>query len=66
MVERICSSCKRSNLRRSARHGFMETFVYSLFGMYPWRCRQCGIRTMLRDRGESRHGHRPTQASGRV
>ena len=54
MVERICSGCKHSNLRRSTRQGFLETFVFSLAGLYPWRCRACGTRTMLRDRGEPR------------
>lgn len=58
MVERVCPDCKRGNLRRSSRHGFLETFVYSLAGMYPWRCRNCGTRALMRDRGETRRSTR--------
>lgn len=66
MVERICSNCKGSNLRRSSRQGFLETFVYSLAGRFPWRCRNCGTRTMLRDRGDSRNHTGTAHVNGRA
>lgn len=65
MVERICSNCNCSNLRRSSRQGFVERFVYSLFGLYPWRCRQCCMRSMLRDRGEQSRPHASVHATGK-
>lgn len=48
----FCPSCKRGGIRRTARHGFAEKFMYSLLGYFPWWCSKCTKRVMLRDRGE--------------
>ncbi len=51
-MSEVCSHCKHASMRRSARHGFAERFLYSLAGYYPWRCTFCKQREMLRNRGE--------------
>jgi hypothetical protein len=41
-------------MHRSERRSFLEQYIYPWFGMYPWRCKFCRERVVLRDRGESR------------
>lgn len=35
-----CPRCKRESARRSRRRGLHE-YLFSLAGVYPWRCRDC-------------------------
>jgi hypothetical protein len=35
-----CPHCKRGSSRRSRRRGLHE-YLFSLVGVYPWRCRIC-------------------------
>ena len=53
-MSQICTHCKKALLRRSSRSGFVENFVLSLMGYYPWRCSYCKERQMRRDRGDER------------
>lgn len=60
MGQYVCSACRSGSMRRSTRSSLTERFLYSLVGYYPWRCRLCKHREMLRDRGPSlrRNGSR--------
>lgn len=51
MGQYVCSACINGSMRRSPRNTLKERFLYSLMGYYPWRCRRCKHREMLRDRG---------------
>ncbi len=55
MSDLLCSSCKRGVMIRSARHTFMDRYIYPLMGLYPWRCQFCRNRVRLRDRGGDSH-----------
>jgi hypothetical protein len=61
--ERLCSSCQRGAMIRSARHTFMDRYIYPLMGLYPWRCKFCRHRERLRDRGGDSHrsGHQKSR-----
>jgi hypothetical protein len=39
----VCPACKLGRLRRSHRRGPLERAL-GLFGLYPYRCEQCGDR----------------------
>jgi hypothetical protein len=52
----LCPSCKRGAMMRSARHTFMDRYIYPLMGLYPWRCKFCRHRERLRDRGSDSYG----------
>ena len=39
----VCPACKLGRLRRSHRRGPLERAL-GLFGLYPYRCDQCGER----------------------
>jgi len=46
-----CTKCKvEAKLSRLKRTGFMEQYVLSFFGYYPWRCSACTQRIYLRAR----------------
>ena len=47
-----CAKCKGGRLSRVERKGFLEKYVYSLFGVYPWRCSLCKTHVHLKNRGE--------------
>ena len=51
MGQYVCSACHNGSMRRSTRSSLTERFLFSLMGYYPWRCRKCKHREMLRDRG---------------
>ncbi len=48
----ICPVCKVDRARRSHRSGLKE-WARSLFGYYPYRCADCGLRMVLRRSGEA-------------
>ena len=45
-----CDECNSDEVYRIFRKGFFQERVYPLLGFYPWRCKRCGLRLMLRDR----------------
>ena len=40
-----CSKCGTQSVRME-RSGFLQSRIYSLIGLYPWRCSTCGKRTL--------------------
>jgi hypothetical protein len=49
--ERVhCDECGSDEVYRTIRKGLFQEKIYPLFGFYPWRCKGCGLRLMLRKR----------------
>ena len=49
--ERVhCDECGSGEVCRIFRKGFFQEKIYPLFGFYPWRCKRCGLRLMMRKR----------------
>jgi DNA-directed RNA polymerase subunit RPC12/RpoP len=49
--ERVhCDQCGSDEVYRIFRKGFFQQKIYPLLGFYPWRCKRCGLRLMLRRR----------------
>jgi len=48
--ERVLCDCGSDQVYRIFRKGFFSKRVYPLLGFYPWRCKQCGLRLMMRKR----------------
>jgi DNA-directed RNA polymerase subunit RPC12/RpoP len=49
-----CEDCGSDEVYRLVRKGYLEEKVYPLVGFYPWRCKHCGLRLMMRMRGVAR------------
>ena len=45
-----CDECGSDEVYRVFRKGFLQQKIYPMFGFFPWRCRKCGLRLMLRKR----------------
>jgi hypothetical protein len=48
--ERVLCECGSDEVYRIFRKGFFQERVYPMAGFYPWRCKKCGLRLMLRKR----------------
>jgi|HubBroStandDraft_5_1064220.scaffolds.fasta_scaffold1973037_1 DNA-directed RNA polymerase subunit RPC12/RpoP len=49
--ERVhCDDCGSDEVHRIFRKGFLQQKIYPLLGFFPWRCKGCGMRLMLRKR----------------
>jgi hypothetical protein len=46
----LCDECDSDEVYRVFRKGFLQQRIYPMFGFFPWRCRKCGLRLMLRKR----------------
>lgn len=46
-----CPNCRREQLARIARHGFLRRKLFPVFGFYPWECAICRRQFMLWKRG---------------
>ena len=46
-----CDECSSDEVYRIFRRGYFQEKIYPLLGFYPWRCKQCGLRLMMRERG---------------
>jgi hypothetical protein len=46
----LCDDCGSDEVYRLVRRSFLERRIYPLFGFYPWRCKGCGLRLMMRKR----------------
>jgi DNA-directed RNA polymerase subunit RPC12/RpoP len=46
-----CRHCGHMAMARASRHGFWQSRVLPVFGLYPWQCMTCGAQALLRDRG---------------
>jgi C4-type Zn-finger protein len=55
-----CPVCKSKDARRSHRQ-YMADHIFSLVGVYPWRCRNCEARfhARLMTLSDSLHAHCP-------
>jgi hypothetical protein len=53
-----CRICNQPYLHRKRRRGFLQRFVYSLFGYYPWHCTSCNLVGMYRGRKDSDESER--------
>jgi C4-type Zn-finger protein len=55
-----CPVCKSKEARRSRRQ-YTADYVFSAFGVYPWRCRKCETRfyARLMTLSNSLHAHCP-------
>jgi hypothetical protein len=54
MSDNMCPKCQRGRLYRNERKGFLEQVVYPFFNRYPWTCRSCKTRMLLKVRGTRR------------
>jgi ssDNA-binding Zn-finger/Zn-ribbon topoisomerase 1 len=45
-----CDECGSDEVYRIFRKGFFQQRIYPIFGFFPWRCKKCGLRLMLRKR----------------
>ena len=48
-----CRVCRSDRVYRLNRKGILQTWVYPLFGFYPWRCKACASNMKLRQRYET-------------
>jgi ribosomal protein L37AE/L43A len=46
-----CPHCRREQLARIARRGFLRQKLFPAFGFYPWECSMCRRQFLLRKRG---------------
>jgi predicted RNA-binding Zn-ribbon protein involved in translation (DUF1610 family) len=46
----FCQRCGSDRVYRVFREGFLQEKIYPLLGLYPWKCKKCGERIMLRKR----------------
>ncbi len=46
-----CDECSSDEVYRIFRRGYFQEKIYPLLGFYPWRCKRCGLRLMMRERG---------------
>ena len=53
-----CPKCRRGQLGRVKRRGFLRVQILPLLGVYPWECLQCRREYLLRRRGA---GYRKTK-----
>ena len=55
-----CPVCKSKDARRSRRQNIPD-YLFSAFGVYPWRCRNCETRfyARLMTLSDSLHAHCP-------
>jgi hypothetical protein len=59
----LCPKCEDDHkLRRIQRKGFLQTRIYPLFGYYPWKCSECEILQLHRDRGERKRVPRESRS----
>lgn len=49
-----CEACGSDRVYRIERKGFLRRKVFPMFGLYPWQCRDCGHRLMMRMRSRRR------------
>jgi hypothetical protein len=55
-IEETACACTRcgSVLRRLGRKGFLQRFIFPVFGYYPWECFACRRKWLVRTRGQRR------------
>ena len=52
MAHRLtCPQCGEPRLTRSKRSGVFEKWFLGSLGWFPWRCKSCKGRVLLRNRG---------------
>jgi C4-type Zn-finger protein len=62
-----CPVCKSTNARRSRRQNVAD-YVFSVAGVYPWRCRSCETRFHARamSLSDAVHAHCPICGNGEL
>ena len=56
-----CPQCGSERIKRIARVGLLNKYIYPMFGRYPWKCVRCGFTSMLKKRTSSRRHRRRSQ-----
>ena len=46
-----CPNCRAQQTRRVKQQGFFQKMILRRVGYYPWECRFCKSRFLLKDRG---------------
>lgn len=60
-----CPTCQSTRLERVERRGFMQKYLLSLLGLYPWRCLDCKSKRLFRHRARRRSVLNPQTLSER-
>lgn len=58
-----CKFCQSTDVFRIPRHGFFQTRIYILFGLFPWECPHCRHISILASRGKNRRLYRASNAA---
>lgn len=46
--------CRQRLFARASRRGLLEDYLLRVFGLYPWRCRDCQHKVYRFDRGRDK------------
>jgi DNA-directed RNA polymerase subunit RPC12/RpoP len=52
-----CPSCRSDRMYRVERRGILQKSLFPFFGLFPWQCKECGAKLMLRKRNRRRRKH---------
>ncbi len=52
MTEKVCFWCGSTRFRRVNRSGFLQRYVLSALGWFPWECVMCRRKTLVRKSGQ--------------
>lgn len=50
----VCPQCGKGRIHRIERSTFMERYIFSFFGYFPWECPLCRKPLLLKKRGVRR------------
>ena len=60
MITPLCPRCNGKRTARVKRVGWMQTLVWSRFGLYPWECGDCRKAFLFKSRGKLKRRRRTT------
>jgi hypothetical protein len=60
----FCPHCGYDRTRRVERKGFMQNYIYPMFGYFPWYCRECRQHFLLRERNRRKSSGRRSVERG--
>lgn len=50
----VCKHCGSHRIYRVIREGYLQEKIFPMFGYYPWKCKNCKSRSLLKLRKFSR------------